>query len=764
MNVLERKRRANGVDYFKVTDNKLTFLNYNPLMSENKTKLFDASKDTSLVISANQDAFTLQTYTAPTGDEISDTVTVYYTSKGRNGQATAIAKIDAFSPELEILYSKNYEYYAIVNNESPNPQANGTTKHYRWNPETKQWEHFLSTGAKAQTTVPLYVTKQYFPMLVSSEFTYRYDANHNADTRIVNYQLNNNIKIYCDGNKVAEVTPEEFERGSFALAISAEDYMHYTWEASVRTGLQFYPTYYDDKEYFYMSDGRFAGMVVEYFYHITGSFIGTIPYISSTSVSPNVAVSPKLTDEQETYMNENPDSIVNPEETDPSVLHPVVIDTDDADKISSDHGNVYLLEDATPIDMYSAGDFDNGNFTLPDFQYGKTYFLKIAVNDDEDGYVYFKWDDAVKKWVFRVNTAETPKVIVPVTLTEYPRQGASNGSHAIGNWLSEPQENTGDNWNLRQCHFDDGTEKEEQWLAPRFDKGTVTITLDFSNKEKENYTVFSKTTSEAVYQYVGIDPICIYENLFDEPADTSHEIPTNAHKGDTLIIEKHGTGNDEDGDGEEDGVKTWMVTPSFDNDKVNLPEDGDYTITDTTTGLQKDIKVETDDDGSTITDSGDTVYTPKNPLNLTDPEISNHYVITTPDGNTIVDEGELKDGKLDSFDDIGISGNQFRKTSPYLVVEITTGISNSTNPDDKNTENGFLAIINGNLEKIVFESMLGDVNLDGKVNVKDVVMQQKYILNIQKYQIQNYINGDMNRDGKVNVIDLALLKKVLTKS
>ncbi len=198
MNVLERKRRANGVDYFKVTDNKLTFLNYNPLMSENKTKLFDASKDTSLVISANQDAFTLQTYTAPTGDEISDTVTVYYTSKGRNGQATAIAKIDAFSPELEILYSKNYEYYAIVNNESPNPQANGTTKHYRWNPETKQWEHFLSTGAKAQTTVPLYVTKQYFPMLVSSEFTYRYDANHNADTRIVNYQLNNNIKIYCD--------------------------------------------------------------------------------------------------------------------------------------------------------------------------------------------------------------------------------------------------------------------------------------------------------------------------------------------------------------------------------------------------------------------------------------------------------------------------------------------------------------------------------------------------------------------------------------
>ena len=178
----------------------------------------------------------------------------------------------------------------------------------------------------------------------------------------------------------------------------------------------------------------------------------------------------------------------------------------------------------------------------------------------------------------------------------------------------------------------------------------------------------------------------------------------------------------------------------------------------------KKNKVETDDDGSTITDSGDTVYTPKNPLNLTDPEISNHYVITTPDGNTIVDEGELKDGKLDSFDDIGISGNQFRKTSPYLVVEITTGISNSTNPDDKNTENGFLAIINGNLEKIVFESMFGDVNLDGKVNVKDVVMQQKYILNIQKYQIQNYINGDMNRDGKVNVIDLALLKKVLTKS
>lgn len=59
------------------------------------------------------------------------------------------------------------------------------------------------------------------------------------------------------------------------------------------------------------------------------------------------------------------------------------------------------------------------------------------------------------------------------------------------------------------------------------------------------------------------------------------------------------------------------------------------------------------------------------------------------------------------------------------------------------------------------ESLQGDVNLDGTVSVNDVVMLQKYLLNVQKFSYDNFMIADMNQDGRVNVFDLILLKKKL---
>lgn len=53
----------------------------------------------------------------------------------------------------------------------------------------------------------------------------------------------------------------------------------------------------------------------------------------------------------------------------------------------------------------------------------------------------------------------------------------------------------------------------------------------------------------------------------------------------------------------------------------------------------------------------------------------------------------------------------------------------------------------------------GDVNGDGKVNIKDYVRLQKYIVN-NDIEI-NEANTDMNGDGKVNITDLMILKKLV---
>lgn len=51
------------------------------------------------------------------------------------------------------------------------------------------------------------------------------------------------------------------------------------------------------------------------------------------------------------------------------------------------------------------------------------------------------------------------------------------------------------------------------------------------------------------------------------------------------------------------------------------------------------------------------------------------------------------------------------------------------------------------------------MNSDGKINIKDYVKLQKYLLN-NDIAI-NSGNADMNKDGKINVTDCLLLKKML---
>ena len=57
----------------------------------------------------------------------------------------------------------------------------------------------------------------------------------------------------------------------------------------------------------------------------------------------------------------------------------------------------------------------------------------------------------------------------------------------------------------------------------------------------------------------------------------------------------------------------------------------------------------------------------------------------------------------------------------------------------------------------VLSTVLGDVNNDGRFDVSDVVMMQKWILGFD--QITNWANGDWNEDHQINVIDLCLMKQ-----
>lgn len=180
------------------------------------------------------------------------------------------------------------------------------------------------------------------------------------------------------------------------------------------------------------------------------------------------------------------------------------------------------------------------------------------------------------------------------------------------------------------------------------------------------------------------------------------------------------------------------------------------------TGLKAPVTVTTDDDGNTANEEG---YTMGNPLNLKNPDAINHYVITSPDGKAIIDEGTLDGKVIESLDDIGVSGNQLTADSVYVKFSSEVGTTNSADDDSITKENGYLIVENGKLVKVIPTSdLIGDVDLNGVVDVRDIIMLQKYLHNLQSFNIENFINADTTRNGWVDVFDLAMLKRILTKS
>ncbi len=70
--------------------------------------------------------------------------------------------------------------------------------------------------------------------------------------------------------------------------------------------------------------------------------------------------------------------------------------------------------------------------------------------------------------------------------------------------------------------------------------------------------------------------------------------------------------------------------------------------------------------------------------------------------------------------------------------------------------------VNGNYPKLLWEVYEnGDVNQDGKVNVADIILLQKYILASESLSKNAWALADMNDDASVNGFDLALLKRTV---
>ena len=708
------------------------------------------------------------------GNDISASTTYSFTSLNQDGSKKTIATISgkANTGTLSIPYDSKYTYFSIhdTGGYHTGAYANTQTTSY-WNTETETWDTFAVDGKHQESVIlGLFVNDAHFPML------------SNYDVQEVRILKNGEViqtfdKKTFDGGYGA--VTQKFERGDGSTTMgfcAGEDYESYSWEADVINHNEYQKLTYDSN------------------IKINGKFLANVPYTTFFSSSdgeghendyylPPPAEYYNEDDVPVYYLPEpamdirDEQTVVISDEVFSGELSPTAYWSDSSDSRYTEiekenHGNVYLLKNADIIESYSAGDFDNGAFTIPDYDSYSDYFLKIAHDSNEESFTYYKWSEKEGKWKFRVNTEETPIASVPVTYAEF-----ANYFSLFNHEIDEKENKI----SMKLVSGDVETPVLSEWSKEEFDDGSIVFEMPFALAGTPTLTFYSYAEAEPsfgyekawientiTFTYVGIDPVYVggWGTFYDEGLKTPTPPPaskteivdladiavpvTNASKNDVIVVD----GNNANGN-----EIHYEVIQEWNNDTIPLVE-GTYTITNETAGYKADVVVEEVED-KLLARVNDKSSVDSTHLNLTVPVESKEYTITTPDGNTIVDTGEMNGDTLESFDDIGISGNKLRSVATYTKFSSESGIVNSVNASDVTTENGYLFVEENGLKKVFVEAESGDINLDGEINVVDVIAQQKYLFNQKSFDCANYVVGDVNHDGKVNVIDLALLKKQL---
>ena len=756
-----RKGTANGlkttIDNFEYADGKWIYLEANDWKNT-------AVTEDSEILSITKSDFDLKPYTYQANGKASS-LQIYSTALNNEGTRTLVGEINGNSDfdtlNLLVSSSKNTGYIAVrTQGGAWVDKYYGNVSMFRYDADKKSWETFYNQNANEQAnpqfnTLTLFPKAKTFPMLADKDVQelriYRTVDGEKTLVKTID-------KKTFDGGYGA--VDQKFDNDTMGFCIG-NTYEEYSWEAD------------------YISEFASSHLQKTSDTTIEGKFLANIPY---TTTIVSAAVEEEMTDYlSESFLQSLPAPYVFDDETtalpelpppaydedgdgieDSAQSRPVHFSEEFEEIEKGQHGNVYLIKGTKIIESYTAGDFDNGNFTIPDFEPYEDYFLKIShVADDGEGgslndyYTYYKWDEEAGKWRFRVNNEATPVVKVPVTHAEYI---PFLSDYKIDFSLVTGGSSSSVISSISKADFDAGNASVTLMLL---NAGEYQITFSQSESQSEKETG-KKISGYATYQFVGIDPVFVDSEYTVEfpmtvgilpPVEHSiAEVLTNSSESDVISV---------DGTAADGNPVHYELTQNFSHDTIQLPE-GDFTVSDTTSGYKAEVSVKKADDDTVkavVTDesSVDSRY-----VNLSTPIEINDYTVSAPDG-TVLEEGSMKDKQL-SVSDLAISAGDLRSKA-YANFYSESGIINAIDGGASiETEDGYLGVKNDEILKVVPDSKIkGDINADGEVTVTDAVLLQKYLHNKATYQIENFANADMNNDSKVNVFDMALLKKELLK-
>ena len=448
------------------------------------------------------------------------------------------------------------------------------------------------------------------------------------------------------------------------------------------------------------------------------------------------------------------------------------------------------------------------------------WFLKVATDETDGRFVYYRYNADSNKWDFRINTENDNWYDVTVAPHDFPNENvAATGEATLvdlveaGNLeslmmedcrlvkefdeISASAEYSHNNYWIYGEDFDLIVNDYAYCAANNKFEADWSLNYESDEKDTENslFIVFRYHEDGKerwnVYQYIGIDPVLVYQGI--DASSSLVELQTNVSAGDEIYL----FGGFPDAESHTLHWKTRQVfSAQKDGEIIKLPHGGRYFICDVTSGLYQII--DTDDvDGVVnlaipkfedyaveIRDSNEKLintYTGKPAVEIAYDGIS-EYLRLSNDTDAIANFlGGVKDIMKENpalYYKVAVSGTTDNHLSCTNVdmLESLIETSDRTYSDYVNRTNGnytsqwsyyyMMADYSSGEFSVEFLkwSPLTDIDLDGNWGtVSDLILLQKYLLGAEKISNQATLNADINRDGEVNAFDLALLKREILK-